>query len=209
MQVLRAHDQAVSCMSACSVGVATGGKDGYVKLWGADFTHLNTYDVQVRTHTEVFVSALVYHGRGSGRLLVVQPLSFLLPCVRWLMCCARSHLCPPCCAPSPRCISAWTPHGRTSSRFLYVPVFCTRSMPVRVYVNVWVMTTTATVLSLWYALSGRWARCRARCMRWRVTAGRGCCWPRGTAPTRPGHLRHAPPTATSSPRQQTTGDQAC
>lgn len=84
------------------------------------------------------------------------------------------------------------------------PSHAIKSMSVRALV----MTTTAPVLSLGCVLSGRWARCLARCMRWRVTAGRGCCWPRGTAQTRPGHWRHAPPTVTSSPRQQTTGARA-
>lgn len=57
LQVIRAHDLSVTAMHATHVGLATGGKDGYVKLWGPGFEHLRTYDLSVGR----------WVGRGGGR----------------------------------------------------------------------------------------------------------------------------------------------
>jgi hypothetical protein len=45
VQVIRAHDQAVTTMSSCVLGMVTGSKDGYVKLWGPHLEHLRSYDL--------------------------------------------------------------------------------------------------------------------------------------------------------------------
>jgi hypothetical protein len=47
--VIRAHDKAVTAMHACALGLVTGSKDGFVKLWGPAFEHLRSYDLAEAT----------------------------------------------------------------------------------------------------------------------------------------------------------------